>query len=539
MKLHSENSRRRHDSPIARRLVTAIGAALVTLLAVVCWNADRRLLSFERAARAEELLFVAQDQGSTSTASNAEVIELPPPCRDWEKPAFALFCTGRQNGYIEPCGCTGLANAKGGLSRRHAFLQQLRKRGWDVVPVDVGNQVRRFGAQAELKLQTTANLMRLMGYQAVAFGPDDLRLSVGELAAVVAGSGDAQQSIFIGANVNLLDLNPPFRVAEAAGKKLGIVAIIGEEERANINSDEIQFTPAKDAISTLLPRLQAEKCDHLILLAHASTAETNDLAKSFPQFDVVVTAGGAGEPTNEPLRVDGSPAQIIQVGTKGAYVGILAFYPGAQPAVRYERVELDARFEDSEAVLQQFAEYQRQLEDLGLAGLGLRPIPHPSKRQFAGHEVCGDCHTTAYEIFENSPHFHATDSIAHPTERSNIPRIHDPECLSCHVTGWNPQEYFPYTSGYVGFEQSKALHTNGCENCHGPGAQHVAAENGDVDLSEKEMEALRAEMRVKLEEEPETKALTWNKCRDCHDQDNSPDFDFATYWEEVKHYGKD
>lgn len=526
---------------------SAVTILLATVLSTAAWNDAGRSASTEALAgtrrdsfRANSLRFVAYDQESseeTSTESSAPRTELPPPCKDWQKPAFALFCTGRQNGYIEPCGCTGLANAKGGLSRRHAFLRQLQDRGWQVVPVDVGNQVNRFGAQAELKLQTTANLLRLMGYQAIALGPDDLRLSVGELAAVVAGSGDTQASIFICANANLLDLNPAFRVINVAGRKIGIVAIIGDEEQTSVNGSEIQFTPAKEALSALLPKLQAEKCDYWILLSHASTTESNELARAFPEFDVVITAGGAGEPTNEPLHVEGSSAPIIQVGTKGAYVGILAFYPGAEPALRYERVELDSRFADSEEVLEQFAQYQRQLEDLGLAGLGLRPVPHPTKRQFVGHEVCGDCHTTAYEIFENSAHFHATDSIAHPTERSNIPRIHDPECLSCHVTGWNPQEYFPYVSGYVGFEQSKALHTNGCENCHGPGSAHVAAENGD--LPEKEIEKARAEMRVKLEEDPKTKALTWNKCLDCHDQDNSPEFDFASYWEEVKHVGKD
>ncbi len=467
---------------------------------------------------------------SSDTEKN---FELPPPCQDWEKPAFALFCTGRQNGYIEPCGCTGLANAKGGLSRRHTFLNQLRARGWDVVPLDVGNQVRRFGAQAEIKLQTTATLLRLMNYEAIALGPDDLRLSVGELAAAIVGNGAGNDSIFISANANMLDLNPRLRIVDVAGKKLGIVAILGTEEQKKVNSPDIQFMPPKDAIASVLPELQAANCDYFVLLSHASTDESNELAKAFPAFSVVITAGGAGEPTAEPLHVDGSNAHIIQVGTKGMYVGVLGFYPDAQQPWRYERVELDSRFSDSEGVLEQFAQYQNQLRDLGFAGLGIRAVPHPSKRQFVGHETCGECHTTAYEIFENTPHFHATDSIAHPTERSDIPRIYDPECLSCHVTGWNPQEYFPYESGYVGFEQSKFLHSNGCENCHGPGSAHVAAENGDVDVTEKEIEKRRDEMKITLEATKKT------KCYDCHDLDNSPEFEFDSYWEEVKHEGKD
>ena len=65
--------------------------------------------------------------------------------KDWGKPKFVLFISGRQHGYIEPCGCITLARQKGGLMRRHAVQKMLQARGWDVVSIDAGNQVRRFG----------------------------------------------------------------------------------------------------------------------------------------------------------------------------------------------------------------------------------------------------------------------------------------------------------------------------------------------------------------------------------------------------------
>src|SRR5437016_3748732 len=34
----------------------------------------------------------------------------------WPKPKLALVISGRQDGYLEPCGCAGLENQKGGLS---------------------------------------------------------------------------------------------------------------------------------------------------------------------------------------------------------------------------------------------------------------------------------------------------------------------------------------------------------------------------------------------------------------------------------------
>lgn len=109
---------------------------------------------------------------------------------DWPQPQFVLLLTGRQNGYIEPCGCTGLANQKGGLARRHTLYDSLANRGWNVLPFDAGNQVRRYGRQSEIKFQVTAEGLKKMNYRAVALGPDDLRLSAGELLAAVTDAGD-------------------------------------------------------------------------------------------------------------------------------------------------------------------------------------------------------------------------------------------------------------------------------------------------------------------------------------------------------------
>jgi len=104
---------------------------------------------------------------------------------NWPDPQLAIVLTGRQYGYMEPCGCSGLENQNGGLMRRGTLIQQLRDRGWPVIPVDAGNQVRRFGRQAEIKFQITVESLREMGYQAIGFGPDDLRLPAPELVGVI------------------------------------------------------------------------------------------------------------------------------------------------------------------------------------------------------------------------------------------------------------------------------------------------------------------------------------------------------------------
>src|SRR5262245_3766961 len=139
---------------------------------------------------------------------------------DWPKPAVALVITGQQLGYIEPCGCTGLENQKGGLARRQTFIKRLiEDRGWPVVAFDVGSQVKGFGKQQEVKFSHAVQGLRAMGYKAVTLGEGDLKLTPGEVLAAIAGP-DGTVNDFVSANVAVLarDLQPQSVIVEAGGK---------------------------------------------------------------------------------------------------------------------------------------------------------------------------------------------------------------------------------------------------------------------------------------------------------------------------------
>ena len=455
---------------------------------------------------------------------------------DWPAPLVALFVTGRQHGYIEPCGCTGLANQKGGLARRHTVLETMRGLGWSSIALDVGNQVRRFGKQPEIKYQTTINGLREMKYDVISFGPDDLRLSSDEiLAAVIADEEDVP---FVVANVDIAGFLPTFRVSEVAGRKIGVTSVLGNSHRDRVTDDDLlSVRDATEALREVRTELVNANCDWYVLLAHASIEESEELARTFPEFDIVVTAGGAGEPTYQPTEIEGSEAVLVQVGTKGMYAGVIGLYEDAAQPIKYQRIALDGSWSDSVAMLRLLAGYQQQLEALQLNGLELHPVVHPSGRQFVGSEKCGECHTKAFDKWVETPHSHATETLVHPPERYEVPRHFDPECLSCHVTGWNAQGYYPYRSGYVELEASQHLRGNGCENCHGPGSQHVAAEEGESDLDDDQLEALRDQMKLALADAKEN-------CLKCHDIDNSPDFHVEEafekeYWPAIEHIGKD
>ena len=88
-------------------------------------------------------------------------------------------------------------------------------------------------------------------------------------------------------------------------------------------------------------------------------------------------------------------------------------------------------------------------------------------------------------------------------------------------------------TGYRSLDATPLLVGNGCENCHGPGSDHVAAESGAVDVDQQGRNGLRFSIRLTLEQAKE------KHCIQCHDLDNSPDFHvqgaFEEYWEQIAH----
>ncbi len=465
----------------------------------------------------------------------------------WPKPQAALLITGEQWGYFEPCGCAGLENQKGGMSRRYTFLKQMREQGWNIAPIDVGGMIKRFGRQQEIKFQVSIEALRQMGYRAIGWGPGELRLSTGEVVAAIA-EPDGSPCRFISANVGLFGadsgLTPKYTVIELGGRKIGVTSVLADSLHSQINNSDLTFTPAEQALTAILPELKS-KADVLVLLSHGTPDETRKLAAKFPDFRFVVTAGGADEPRFEPEQLTGPNQILIDVGHKAMYGVVLGLYDDAQTPVRYQRLPFDARFADSPEMHKLKASYQLQLQQVGWQGLGIEPKPHPRAAdakdplgQFVGSEKCGECHSTAFDIWKGTPHAHGTETLV----KLDPVRHFDAECVSCHVTGWSPQEFFPYTSGFLSLEKTPQLVSVGCENCHGPGAAHVAAESGDAagpvnplrpNAGGGNRDKLREAMRVPLG----TKAN--NVCSKCHDLDNSPAFELMKYWERIVHKGKD
>lgn len=476
----------------------------------------------------------------TPDSKTAEKPTGPIDYTTWPTPDVTLVVTGQQHGYIEPCGCTGLDKQKGGVARRLTFMNRLRESGWELFPIDAGNQVRRIGQQAAIKFSWSSEALKRMKYQAVGFGPDDLRLSAIDLVQVAAADSE-DDAMYTSANLVIIDPSfmPTQRVVERGGLKIGITTILDPESLDSPVGEDFEIKPPEASAREALKAMNESGADFRVLSFFGSEDKSEEEAKALavavPGFDLIIAAGGYGEPTFQPQEIEGSKTKLIVPGNKAMYAGLVALYKDAP--MKYARVALTHEFEDAPEMRRLMADYQQQLEDIGLEGLGLRPVRHSSGEQFVGSAVCGECHTSAFDVWEGTPHADTTQSIVKPPrERGDIARHFDPECISCHVTGWNPQRYFPYETGYLSLS-TEHLHGSGCENCHGPGSSHSKAEMGDSTVSDEERDRLRASMRLPLEKARE-------HCMECHDLDNSPDFHEEdafedVYWPEIEHYGMD
>ncbi len=487
---------------------------------------------------------------------------LPPPrFKKWDQPTVALVLSGEQHGYIEPCGCSEMLS--GGLSRRADLIKQLQGLSWDVVGLDLGGTLERDRYQSQLKFNLTLNVLEDLGYQAIGMGPEELRLGVDTLIGQHQNrltDQSTQEPSFVCANVTIYDtpeLSPRRSDIVSIGKaKVGITAVISESYRTKLSAADIndatrlKVSPPADVLAEVVPTFAEAGTDFNILLAQTPLKEAEALAKQFPQFAVVLSAEGGDEPPSE-LHTVGDTL-IVQVGRKGKYAGVLAYYADKKDKpFQFELIDLDKnRFENSPLVEKHLREYQQNIEaDLEAVFASLPKSFHPSGSTFVGADVCGKCHTKAFAKWSSTKHAHAYESIVKGREgqfTEPIARNLDTECIGCHVTGWDPQNDLPFDSGFLPLalatskgepQRYENLKGQQCENCHGAGSTHVELETawqtdrGNVD--ESRLKASRRQMTL-------TKEVAEDRlCIKCHDYENSPKFEFAKYWEEVKHPWRD
>ena len=277
---------------------------------------------------------------------------------------------------------------------------------------------------------------------------------------------------------------------------IGLISTEFKDEIEELNPD-LAVEEYEEELGRLVAELR-EKCDLLIVLAHAGEEETLAIAERFPRIDIIVASHVGDDPMPIPLAEDGVP--VLFAGKRGMSVGVAKFsmQDGRAEFVSYEPKTLDSTFPDSPRILTLIEDYQQMIRVEKLLEAAPR-IKHEIA-QFKGDDACKRCHSLSSSIYHKSKHAHAFDPLVEKGHE------YDPECVGCHTIG------FGYRSGFVSNETTPELKHVGCENCHGPGGKHI--------------EAPTVEQYAKVEQEV---------CVSCHTPDNSPTFVYSERIDKISH----
>lgn len=451
---------------------------------------------------------------------------------DWPAPAGALVISGQQNGYLEPCGCT--SGQLGGLRRRYDFITRLREQNWPLVLVDLGSLIKDPAAsrggleQTKAKFGVALTALGMMKYDAVALSADDLKVGVDEALGQYLNLGEKPKIVV--ANVQAASgfektVQPSLR-AKAGPIAVGITAVLDPEELKRLADPAKEVllpivTEPEKALPAVLADLEKDTQTQ-ILLVQGPPEMARTLAGKFPGFDIVVATSHV-DPDAEPETLNNGKTMLVSVGNKGKYVGVVGLYQDPKHPYRYGRLTLSSRYNGKAEPMRKLIEddFQEMLKQRGVVENFPRRdytdgIPGST---FAGAESCKTCHPGTYARWAATQHAHAFENIVTDPKGERSDHQFDAECVSCHTTG------FEYKTGWVSAATTPYLKGNQCENCHGPASKHV---------EEPDNAAFRKAIARTAEAADKTRL-----CNRCHDEDNSPKFDFATYWGKVAHKGLD
>lgn len=532
-----------------------------------------------------------------------------------EAPDLVLVFTGQTYGYLQPCGCS--RPQQGGLERRYNFVQSLKAKGWNVVALDVGDVLPKPpetpdavpvpAEQTFKKYEYAMKAYKEIGYAAVGVGEYDFKRDLFELLPRYALNNPDKPPFILAGNVAGAERDPTGKVTKvtprdkffgpADGKSggrdaVGVGMVVAEKGKLPFGVIGVVAPSVADAVTEGGKKGPLTFTDHIdltkktltafadnpakpelnVLLLQGNITEARDAADAAPGVQVIacLSDAAASDPPGVPTVVAKTNQQIVQLGHKGRYVGVLGVFKGKQGfGFRYQLVSLGEEYvtpetpeaEKANKVLQLLEEYAKDVKDGDLlAKYTAKRPPHPASvihdkagLKYVGSETCRKCHAAEFKVWSGHPHSHAYEALEKKAKRPANQQFNG-ECLACHTTG------FKYDTGFVSKEKTPALLNNGCENCHGPGSGH-SANDKDPDLLKAlmpwrsgpgdklppkaelekyaamtDLERARADIPNDLKRLMNVK-LSGQLCMKCHDGDNDPKFNIWTYMPKVYHSG--
>jgi len=439
-----------------------------------------------------------------------------------------IALVGEVRGELEPCGCPTLPY--GGFTRRAVKLKELREAG-PLFHLDAGELLLKgFSTDRSRDEKTrTDAMLRLsneVGVDLWVPGPTDL-IAIGPTKLRdINGPRRISASWQNAAGTALL---PPSAILQKGGIRLGVIGLSAPIQDPDIRKEVITIDPvvaAKKALADL-----PDDLDLVIGLGNISDEAAERVVSEVEGLSALlkIRSGQYNEPTPSTLT-DASTPPVLEAPDRGRYLQVFTFRAAGnpdRPALVYPEARLwreraisgdDTPFEELgsgrnlvgvatiplskdldggqighqrvDAALDRF-----KTQSLNAAALRAKKAPAQNDPHYASSGGCVHCHSSEFARWSLSGHAQAWMALVTREETKN------PECLSCHTTAWGEPSGLGELSA-SGIRKFKGVQ---CEACHGPMGGHP--DDG----------------RVRPQPIQEATCLT------CHDEANSPDFEFVSY----------
>ncbi len=411
---------------------------------------------------------------------------------------FSVFLTGNELGALKPCGCSG--GQLGGLDRRWAVISSVPRQRKLII--DTGSLVEDDREQDLIKFSVMIQAFGLLDYDVVNLTEKDFEIAknLGLLSNSIVG--------FISSYGTGESLSAKFTNQYLLQDKAFVVAVAAfDAKSAQIEQIEGLFPPHTGLQSV-----------NILILSNCDTATIDSIINMVPAVDCLVCPSDSDEP-----RVIGGYNErplVFSVGRFGRYVcrlDIKAAKDKDKLELSFHTIPIVEDLKQGPSLVRLYKDYQQLVKESNLLAKYPRFIL-PNALKYVGSETCKQCHEYEYEKWRDpAPStwlgigLRESSTKAHARAYATLEKAgtqYDPECVICHVVGME------YESGFVSEQKTPHLKDVGCENCHGPGSEHVST------------------LGQNKTTEPRS------SCLDCHAPDKSAEYtgNEQLYLEKIRHW---
>lgn len=258
-----------------------------------------------------------------------------------ETKKITILHTNDTHSQIDPFPANHPKNpSMGGVARRAAIVEQIRKSEENVLLLDAGDifqgtpYFNYYGGELEFKL------MSMMKYDLATIGNHDFDNGVNGLFAQLPHASFEFVSSNYDFKNTVMDTHvKPYKVFKKAGLKIGVFGL-GIELKGlvdkNLYKETVYNNPIEVATDITKQLKDVEKCDLVICLSHLGFEYKNDaekpsdimLARKTKDIDLII-GGHTHTFLDKPVvekNLDGKEVIVNQVGAYGVNLGRIDFY---------------------------------------------------------------------------------------------------------------------------------------------------------------------------------------------------------------------